>query len=441
MQSNDDAFSQLVYNERYDHLSPYENFLFALKSKETKRQYPKLLKMFFDFINIEPSKSIEERAHILFEKSKEDRRWLETQIFRYIIYNRQKVEKKEIVAGTLKNYLKIIRLFCRMNDIEDLIHWNKIKISMPKVKEFADDRSPTIDEIRKLVEYNDIRIKPIVYTMVSSGIRLGAWDYLRWKHVIPIKDENNPLVIVAAKLIVYAGEPEQYYTFITPEAYYSLDQWMTLRKRHGESVTGDSWILRDMWETRNKKYGELNKQAINPSKFSSTGVKTMLSRAWHHQGIWNELRGGEKRHDFKLAHGFRKFFETKTQKVMNHNNVKILMGHTSSMGLSKNYYKPTEVEVLGDYVNAIELLNISEENRLQNKVKELNEKNKDSEYVIKGKLQEKDEQIKNLNEKYENGIKLLKDEMENKYLQLLSIVQQNPALAYVKPEVLQKVKN
>ncbi len=116
---------------------------------------------------------------------------------------------------------------------------------MPKVKEFADDRAPTIEEIRKLVEYNDFRIKPIVYTMASSGIRLGAWDYIKWKHVIPIKDEDSN-TIVAAKLIVYAGEPEQHYTFITPEAYAALDNWMNLRKRHGESVTSDSWVLRDI---------------------------------------------------------------------------------------------------------------------------------------------------------------------------------------------------
>jgi integrase len=127
-----------------------------------------------------------------------------------------------------------------MNDIEDLIHWNKIKISMPKVKEFADGRAPTIDEIRKLVEYNDIRIKPIVYTMAPSGIRLGAWEYLKWKHVIPIRDENDPCVIKSAKLVVYAGDPEQYYTFISPEAYYALEQWIELRKRHGENVTGES---------------------------------------------------------------------------------------------------------------------------------------------------------------------------------------------------------
>lgn len=61
-----------------------------------------------------------------------------------------------------------------MNVLEDQIHWPRIKIGMPKVKEYGDDKSPTLDNIQKLVGYHDLRIKPIVYTMMSSGIRLGA---------------------------------------------------------------------------------------------------------------------------------------------------------------------------------------------------------------------------------------------------------------------------
>ena len=98
-----------------------------------------------------------------------------------------------------------------MNEIENLVLWKKIKIGMPKVKEQADDRAPTLVEIKKLIEYPDIRVKSIVYTMISSGIRIGAFDYLRWKHIIPIEREGK---IVAAKIIVYAGEPEQYFSFI-----------------------------------------------------------------------------------------------------------------------------------------------------------------------------------------------------------------------------------
>jgi hypothetical protein len=77
------------------------------------------------------------------------------------------------------------------------------------------------------VEYPDRRIKPVVYTMVSSGTRIGAWDYLRWKDVVPIEDKDGK--VLAAKLIVYAGDPEEYYSFLTPEAYYALKDWMDFR--------------------------------------------------------------------------------------------------------------------------------------------------------------------------------------------------------------------
>jgi hypothetical protein len=165
---------------------------------------------------------------------------------------------------------------------------------MPKVKEFADDWAATIDEIRKLVEYNDIRIKHIVYTMASSGIRLGAWEYLKWKPVIPIKDENDLSIIKAAKLVVYAGEAEQYYTFISPEAFQALEQWMDLRKRHGENITGESWLLRYIWETGNKRYGDLNTQASNPIKFNSTGVKTALACIASSRGMESAKREGKE---------------------------------------------------------------------------------------------------------------------------------------------------
>jgi hypothetical protein len=41
--------------------------------------------------------------------------------------------------------------------------------------------------------------------MVSSGIRIAAWDYLKWKHIIPIENEKG--ILIDAKVIVYAGGP------------------------------------------------------------------------------------------------------------------------------------------------------------------------------------------------------------------------------------------
>ena len=72
--------------------------------------------------------------------------------------------------------------------------------------------------------------------MVSSGIRLGAWDYLRWKHVKPINESDGEIIV--AKLDVYSGDVEEYYTFITPEAYTALKEWMDFRASYGERIMG-----------------------------------------------------------------------------------------------------------------------------------------------------------------------------------------------------------
>jgi integrase len=119
-----------------------------------------------------------------------------------------------------------------MNDIA--VAWKKITRGLPKARRFADDRAPTLDEIRKMTDYPDRRIKPIIYTMLSSGMRLEAWNYLRWSHIQPIERDGK---IIAARIRIYASDPEEYFTFITPEAYQALARWMKFRRDSGEDIT------------------------------------------------------------------------------------------------------------------------------------------------------------------------------------------------------------
>jgi two-component system sensor histidine kinase VicK len=69
----------------------------------------------------------------------------------------------------LKNFSGAIKLFCDMNDLTTL-NWRRITKVLPKSKSASNDRAPTIEEIKKLVEYPDRRIKPIVYTMAPPAI-------------------------------------------------------------------------------------------------------------------------------------------------------------------------------------------------------------------------------------------------------------------------------
>ena len=386
-------------------VNPVLNFYFALKAPESKRQYPKRFEKFLDYLKLEGP--FEDKALSFYKKAIENPQWLTNKLVEFAQYQKQRAQKGEISESTIPNYFKAIKLFCVMNDI--IVNWQKLNKGIPRGKSAAEDRAPTIIEIQKLFEYPDRRIKSIILIMVSSGIRVGAFETLRYKHITAIPDEKGN--IVAAKMTIYPGDKEEYFTFITPEAYKALEDWINFRRSYGEMITGESWVMRDIWQTTNVKYGAKWGLATMPKQLQSSAIKRLIDRALWEQGIRHQLKNGERRHEFKTVHGFRKFFKTHCEQVMKSINVEILMGHT--IGVSDCYYKPSEKEILEDYLKAINVLTINNNQKvLEKQITELKEKSNDNEYIIKGKLQEKDEQINQLiakQEKFEQLIHSLID--------------------------------
>ncbi len=190
-----------------------------------------------------------EICNLFAAKGLEDHQWAFNNIIRFLRYQKERVEMTEITGGTLRNFVKTIKLFCEMTEIP--IHWKKITRGLPKSRKYADDRAPTIDITRQICEYPDRRIKGIVYTMASSGIRLGAWDFLRWKDIQAIEREGK---LIAAKIIVYAGDVEEYFSFITAKAYLELQKWIQYRQDSGEEIDGNSWVMRRLWDTKKGYY-------------------------------------------------------------------------------------------------------------------------------------------------------------------------------------------
>src|SRR5919198_6096575 len=122
----------------------------------------------------------------------------------------------------------------------------------------------------------------------------------------------------------------------------------------------NNWIIVlmcDLWQTTNMNYGAKWGLATNPKMLKHSGIKRLLERALWEQGIRERLKQGEKRHEWKAAHGFRKFYKSRAEQVMKPINVEITMGH--NIGVSKSYYKPTEHEVLEDYLKAKDSLTIN----------------------------------------------------------------------------------
>jgi hypothetical protein len=138
--------------------------------------------------------------------------WTFNSILKFMQFQLDRANKKETTGSTVRNYLKSINLFCEMADFP--IAWKKISRGLPRAKNYSDDRIPTIEEITNLLEYPDRRIKAIIFTMASSDIRLGAWNYLKWGHIRPIEKDRE---VVAAKIIIYGEEEDEYFSFISIE--------------------------------------------------------------------------------------------------------------------------------------------------------------------------------------------------------------------------------
>jgi len=240
-------------------------FKYSARAEVRRKYYERRIRHFFDLIgfDLENKTDLQKRCNNFAFKGRSEIKWATEQIIKFLQFQKDGTQKGEITAATLRNFVKSIKLFCEVSDIS--IPWKKITRGLPRARQAANDRAPTVEEIQKLVEYPDRRIKPIIFTMVSSGIRLGAWDLLQWKHVQSVTEKNGE--IIAAKLLVYSGDVEEYYAFITAEAYNSLKEWMDFRASYGEKITGNSWLMRDLWQTTNMNYGARWGLAINPKRF------------------------------------------------------------------------------------------------------------------------------------------------------------------------------
>lgn len=144
----------------------------------------------------------------------------------------QKISKvyKNLMFSTLKHA-------CEMNDV--ILNWKKMKkfIKTEKTGNEANgrDRGYTHQEIQTILDFCDQRIKNVFLLLTSTGIHAGALHSLR------IGDLEK--IDYVYKVTVYSGDKEEYLTFCTPECAKEIDTNLEFRKRHGEKITGDSYLI------------------------------------------------------------------------------------------------------------------------------------------------------------------------------------------------------
>lgn len=311
----------------------------AVPNPQTRKNYVGAARCFFDGVGMSNPE--------FYELAKRDLEEAEDVVSRYIASLKVRVERGEISQGYLRGRVMPLKLYCVMNRLR--LEWALLSRLLPKGKKHADDRAPTREEIRRVMNLCTLRMKVAVEFMASGGIRVGAWEYMSLRDVEPAMRGE---ALVAGKVTVYRGEPEQYVCFVTPEAYQLYSEYLDYRTVHGESLSPEAPVIRDEFAVSQGRKGT----ASVVKRFRPGFIERELCRVLVRSGMRRDRR---RRYEFQAAHGFRKFFKTQAeQSGMKPANVELLMGH--SIGISSSYYRPTERELLEDYLKAVPLLSTTE---------------------------------------------------------------------------------
>ncbi|MPZ07915.1 MAG: hypothetical protein GEU26_16125 [Nitrososphaeraceae archaeon] len=98
---------------------PYDLFVFAINAEQTREKYITRMKKFLETIGIDQEKklTIQERCKVFTDKARTEKEGLVSVIIQFLQYQKSRVSNKEITGLTLRNYVKVLKLFCEMNDL------------------------------------------------------------------------------------------------------------------------------------------------------------------------------------------------------------------------------------------------------------------------------------------------------------------------------------
>jgi hypothetical protein len=118
----------------------------AIKSPVTRDMYERRLLNFLGHMKMTPDKFV--------STAKDDPLATEKKIISFALELKNRHERGEIAAGPVHNCVKCVRLLLEMDDI--FLNWKKISRMLPKVRRYALDRIPTIEEMREIFDTSDL---------------------------------------------------------------------------------------------------------------------------------------------------------------------------------------------------------------------------------------------------------------------------------------------
>ncbi|MEZ0268734.1 MAG: hypothetical protein ACAH23_01060 [Nitrososphaeraceae archaeon] len=286
----------------------YSNFINSLKSEPTRKSYKFCIQKFLSHYEMDLA---------LFLNLPQEE--MTNLIIKYFVNKKISNQYKNLMSATLKHT-------CEINDV--VLNWKKIKKFINSEKTGNEingrDRAYTHEEIQKILEFSDQRLKTAFLLLASTGIRIGALQSIRIGDLERIDD--------LYKIIVYSGDREEYFTFCTPECAKEIDAYFDFRKRRGEHITRESYLMVKKFSVKNEDF--------TSKPFNVNTLRTILEYPITNSGIREvDHKNPYKRKQIPIFFFFIKFCTKQlVDSKLNPEMREMLLGH--KIGLASCYYKP-----------------------------------------------------------------------------------------------------
>jgi integrase len=338
----------------------YKNFINAIKSPATRTAYNVSIRRYLNHIK---QKSMDDLI-----LSNTNPRHIESQIIDYIM----SLRNSGVSYATIQFLVAPIFTFYQLNDV--ILNRKKVSRYLGEYKRVVKDGAYTTEQIQQMLQTADIRMRLIILLLSSTGARVGSLPGLVLGNLTKLVDHG------LYRIMFYEGSNNEYYTFTTNECASSVDKYLLYRQRCGEKISFNETTQR--WEPDNAPLlrlqfdGEDILQARNPRPMINRSVREALTMHLVRAGIREveHLTAPDSpkrvRKPVSLSNGFRKHvISTFIQAGLNHEIRELLVDHSTM--LDQHYFRPTEDQVLAEYLKAEPLLTVDPAMRLEQENRKL----------------------------------------------------------------------
>jgi integrase len=337
----------------------YKHFINAIRSPATRKGYKNSIRRYLIYLKLH------EADDLLLNQQYP--RLIESQIIDYIMSLRH----SGISFATIQFLVAPIFTFYQLNDI--ILNRKKVSRYLGEYKRVVKDQAYSIEQIQTALQNADHRMRMIILLLASTGCRVGSLSALTLGNLTKLPNYG------LYRIVFYEGTNNEYYTFTTREcASTGIDTYLQYRQRCGEKISFNKNTCR--WEPNDIPLIRLQfdvndilqvRNNTQPLKLNTVrkALDTHLIRSGIRQiehPVATDINPNSTkriRKTISLSTGFRKHvISTFIEARLNHEIRELIVDHATQ--LDQHYFRPSEDQIIAEYLKAEPLLTIDPAARL-----------------------------------------------------------------------------